>query len=162
MAFSLLHALGIALFGLAWFITDHFKPWANFHAEALALWSLALLAWAQLAQPAAWARQAPRWAVGLLLLALVPWLQWALGIGAYAGDAWVGSLFLCALAVAVSLGYSWGLAPPAMDKLRTAFFSAWRCSSFRLAGSMALYLAYRRSSAPRRVQNSVTRGRASL
>ena len=122
MIFSLLHALGVALFGAAWFITDHFKPWANFHAEALALWSLALLAWAHLAEPAPWARQAPRWAAGLLVLALVPWLQWGLGIGAYAGDAWMGSLFLCVLAVAVSLGYSWGLAPPQMDKLRTAFF----------------------------------------
>jgi hypothetical protein len=40
-----------------------------------------------------------------------------------------------------------------------AFLCAWRCSGLRLAGSMALYLAYRRSSAPRRVQNSVTRGR---
>ena len=122
MAFSLLHAFGIALFGVAWFVTDHFKPWANFHAEALALWSLVLLAWAHLAQPAPWARQTPRWATWLLLLALVPWMQWGLGIGVYAGDAWIGSLFLCALVVSVSLGYSWGQAPPLMDKLRTAFF----------------------------------------
>lgn len=122
MVFSLLYAFGVVLFGVAWFVTDHFRPWLNFHGEALALWGLALLAWAHLAQPEPWARQAPRWAPGLLLLALLPWLQWLLGVGVYAGDAWIGSLFLCALAVAVGLGYSWGQAPPAMDKLRTSFF----------------------------------------
>lgn len=122
MAFSLLHAFGLVLFGAAWFITDHFRPWLNFHGEALALWSLALLAWAHLVHPTPWMRQAPRGAIGLLLLALLPWLQWLLGVGAYAGDAWIGSLFLCALAVAVSLGFSWGNTPPPADKLRTAFF----------------------------------------
>jgi hypothetical protein len=55
-------------------------------------------------------------------LALLPWLQWALGIAAYAGDAWMGSLFICALVVALSLGYSWGLAPAQLDKLQKAFF----------------------------------------
>ena len=122
MVFSLLHALGLALFGLAWFLTDHFRPWSSFQSEAMALWALALLMWAHLAQPAAWARQAPRWASALLALALLPWIQWVLDIGAYTGDAWMGSLFMCALAVAVSLGYSWGRAPVQLDKLQKAFF----------------------------------------
>lgn len=122
MLFSLLHALGLAFFSLAWFITDHFRPWSSFQSEAMALWALALLAWAHVAQPALWARQTSRWAGGLLVLALLPWLQWVLGIGAYAGDAWMGSLFLCALAVAVSLGYSWGVAPVQLEMLQKTFF----------------------------------------
>ena len=51
---------------------------------------------------------------------------------------------------------------PDNTKFRTAFLCAWCCSAFRLLTSMALYLAYKRSFAPRRVQNSVTRGRSAL
>ena len=45
---------------------------------------------------------------------------------------------------------------------RTALLWAWRCSALSVLTSMALYLAYRRSSEPRRVQKAVTRGMASL
>ena len=122
MLFSLLHAFGLVLFGLAWFLTDHFRPWSSFQSEAVALWALALWALAHLAHPSPLARQTPRWTGGVLILALLPWLQWVLGIGTYAGDAWMGSLFLFALVVAVSLGYSWGRASGALEKLQKAFF----------------------------------------
>jgi hypothetical protein len=50
---------------------------------------------------------------------------------------------------------------PDSTKLRMAFLGL-ALFGVQGAGSIALYLAYRRSSAPRRVQNSVTRGKASL
>ena len=102
-----LHALGILAFTLAWLAYDHYRPWVNFHSEALALLGVGWLALSRCFSSHESAAWAPRLAVWIGAVALVPWMQHFLGIGLFAGDALLASLYLCSLAVAVWLGFSY-------------------------------------------------------
>ncbi|WP_265284144.1 PglL family O-oligosaccharyltransferase [Verminephrobacter aporrectodeae] len=131
---SLLHTFGIFVFAGAWLVPDHYSPWASFHAEALALLGISLLAAGKLVSPGMQKGFAiPRLTWGLVILALLPWMQWFVGISLFAGDAVIVSLYLCALAVAVALGYACahdatdtqqGLAPVFLVICFVAFASA--------------------------------------
>src|SRR6218665_1629135 len=74
---------------------------------------------------------------------------------------WSSSAWRCWMQAKRSLAAPVSSAP-ASTKLRMALRWAWLCTGVSDAGSMALYLAYSRSLVPRRVQNSVMRGRAAL
>ena len=121
MPASLLHAFGILVFAWAWLSYDHNRPWLNFHAESLALLGIGLLAASRWVVPGAQRDGGglivPRLAWGLVILATLPWLQWFAGISLFAGDAVIVSLYLCALAVAVALGYAY--ARDAADALQS-------------------------------------------
>jgi len=80
---------------------------------------------------------------------------------AFSLNFWLSSAWRSWISAKRVLAAPCNSAPPS-TKLRIALRCAWRCSVFRVAGSMALYLAYSRSSEPRRVQKAVTRGMASL
>ncbi|MEN9437335.1 MAG: hypothetical protein RIR09_1990 [Pseudomonadota bacterium] len=107
MPIARIQALGALFFSYAWLAYDHYEPWVNFHSEAVSLWGLGLLAVAECLRP----HTSPIWIMPKTLAALVVvvigfiWLQWFLGIGIFAGDALLLSLYLCGLAVAISLGY---------------------------------------------------------
>lgn len=110
MPASLLHAFGILVFAWAWLSYDHNRPWLNFHAESLALLGIGLLAASRAGEGRGTYGQqkgfvAPRLAWGLVILATLPWLQWFAGLSLFSGDAVIVSLYLCALAVAIALGY---------------------------------------------------------
>ncbi|PZP99312.1 MAG: polymerase [Variovorax paradoxus] len=116
-----LSALGLLVFGLSWLAYDHYRPWASFHSEALACAGLLFLFAGQLARPGP--LQVPAIARWLLLAALAPWLWWAVGIGLFAGDALLCSMYLLAVAAAVCVGYRW--AQPASEWLYAlAWFTA--------------------------------------
>ncbi|ABM60472.1 O-antigen polymerase [Verminephrobacter eiseniae EF01-2] len=121
MPASLLHAFGILVFAWAWLSYDHNRPWLNFPAESLALLGIGLLAASRWVVPDAQRDRGglivPRLAWGLVILATLPWLQWFAGISLFAGDAVIVSLYLCALAVAVALGYAY--ARDAADALQS-------------------------------------------
>lgn len=102
-----IQTLGALLFSCAWLAYDHYEPWVNFHSEALSLLGLGLLAVAEcLRRPVSPACKTPRPSIFLIgaVMGFI-WLQWFLGIGIFAGDALLLTLYLCGLAVAISLGY---------------------------------------------------------
>jgi O-antigen ligase len=104
MLSSRLHLLGLLAFILSWLGFDHYRPWVNFHSEAVALIAIGLLAAACLAR---WKRLAfPSLGLWIAATAIVPWIQFATGISLFAGDALLASLYLCGLLVAVIVGYA--------------------------------------------------------
>lgn len=121
MLSSLSHALGILLFACAWLAFDHYRPWVNFHSETLALLGIGLIAASRLLNRRALTN--PRWIWIVLAVAALPWIQWLTGISLFAGDAVVASLYLCAFAVAIAVGYSYARDTP--DRLTPFFFALW-------------------------------------
>jgi len=127
MATPILHAFGILIFVFAWLSFDHYRPWVNFHAEALAFFGIGLLALARLLE----LRHKkdlllPRIAWVVAAVALLPWAQWLFRVSLFAGDALVVSLFLCGFAMAISLGYSYARdAANAQHDLTAIFYSIW-------------------------------------
>lgn len=94
-----------SLLAVSWLIPNHQLPWTAFHHElvvAIALGvMLALLGWQ--------GRQGlriPLFGAVLLLLAAVPWLQFAAGLLPKAGTAFISSAYIAALALAVTMGFS--------------------------------------------------------
>lgn len=128
MLASCFHAFGILGFALAWLSYDHYRPWVNFHAEALALVAVGLLAISTCLRAAssAWRTQVPRIVWWILAVALVPWLQWALGISLFAGDALLASLYVSGLAVAIWVGHSYATSELGQDAaLAPVFYALW-------------------------------------
>lgn len=104
MFVSRFHVLGLALFTLSWLSYDHYKPWVNFHAEALAIAGLFVLVLSQLLRTKG-RLNAPKVSAWIGLLAFWPWVQYLTGISLFAGDALISSLYLCVLAGAVWVGF---------------------------------------------------------
>lgn len=121
MLVSLLHAFGVLLFALAWLAFDHYRPWVNFHSEALALLGIGLLTTSRVISRKKFTT--PRWIWVVMAFAMVPWLQWFTGISLFAGDAVMASLYLCAFAAALALGYSYTRDIP--DGLDSIFVTIW-------------------------------------
>ncbi len=141
MPLSRAHVLGLFFFTLAWLAYDHYRPWVNFHSEMLAFVGLLGLAIGSLR----WSGPAlavPRASVGIALLALVPWLQYATGISLFAGDALICSLYLFGLSVAVFVGYSLGFAStgPALPGLDAWMHALWIAAIVSAAIGLAQWL----------------------
>jgi O-antigen ligase len=95
---------------LCWLGYDHYRPWVNFHSEALACAGVILLVCSQLltfGSPLFWPCIG-RW---ILLASCVPCMFWLLGIGLFVGDAVLASMYLVLLAGAVFTGFNWGRQP---------------------------------------------------
>jgi hypothetical protein len=119
---SLARLFGLVLFAFSWLAYDHYRPWVNFHSEALALVGIGLLMFSQCGDRHKRVLSMPQLALCLLAVALVPWLQFFSGIALFAGDALVSSLYLFALVAAVWLGYSYQLMPPKTTNEMAVFF----------------------------------------
>ncbi|WP_326538072.1 PglL family O-oligosaccharyltransferase [Pseudorhodoferax sp.] len=89
---------------------DHYRPWLNFHAETLACAGVFVLFAGTLLERGP-LRRWPLICVWLLVAALAPWVWWTLGIGLFAGDALIASMYLLVLAAAVVVGYRWAQPP---------------------------------------------------
>jgi len=125
MLTSRLHALGIFAFALAWLAYDHYRPWVNFHSEALALLGIGLLLMSRCLHPRNAMALAPRLVWWVMAVALLPWLQYLLDISLFAGDALVVSLFLCALGASIWLGYGYVAAPDGEAGPAPVFYVFW-------------------------------------
>ena len=99
----ILRVLGIACLALAWLIPNHYPPWGSFYTEscaAIALTFLFLAASIELG-----VQRLPRAFWLIVALAVMPWIQLLTGLLTYVGDAWVASLYLSALAIAIATGW---------------------------------------------------------
>ena len=104
MLVSRLYVLGLLFFTISWLSYDHYRPWVNFHAEALAIAGLSSLVLCLLFR-AGITLKVPTVSKWIALVALVPWLQYFSGISIFAGDALVNGMYLLALACAVWAGF---------------------------------------------------------
>lgn len=119
----------------AWLLPTHFAPWPGFHADLLM--TLALL-------PAAFwivlraKEPLPVHAsfVVALCAASVPALQYAGGIVLYAGDAWIGGIYLFGFALALLVGARFEQQRPGL--LGNALFAAIGAAAL-LSTGLALY-----------------------
>lgn len=87
---------------LSWLLPIHFLPWPSFYQEALAAFSLSLAALA-LAFSKEKLRAHPMFFF-ILLLAVIPVVQYAFGLVHYFGDAFSSTAFLLLLALAFLVG----------------------------------------------------------
>jgi hypothetical protein len=97
----MIYCFGLAAFCIAWLIPGHYFPWTGFQQETAAAVGALLLAVAALASTGMRRLPLPRIAIGVLLLAAVPMLQWAGGQVPYLGDAALSSMYLCAFALTI-------------------------------------------------------------
>lgn len=126
MTASRSHAFGIFCLAFSWLAYDHYRPWVNFHSEALALLGIGLLVASRCLVRNGSVAQAPRIVWWVMAAALLPWFQYAMGISLFAGDALLASLYLSGLGAAVWLGYSYAVAPPEKDTaLTSVFYMLW-------------------------------------
>ncbi len=112
--------MGLFFFTLAWLLPNHYPPWVNFHSEFLAFLGTGLLLVVLLLHKAQVVR-IPKMAGVLIVLAGLPWLQFASGLVFFAGDALISSYYIVGLAVAIVLGYSYSTSVhPTGNSLPTA------------------------------------------
>ena len=120
MLISLIHAFGIIGFTLSWLAYDHYRPWVNFHSEALAFGGLLLMV-VSCVMKEKQRIAGPRLMVVILAVACIPWLQWMTGVNYFGGDALVASLYVLGLAMAIYVGYSAKLNAPTSSNSGSAF-----------------------------------------
>lgn len=119
---SLTHAFGILCFAIAWLAYDHYRPWLNFHSEAMALLGLGLLLISHCLQKHSVTPRAPHSAAWIVLLSLLPWAQYVVGLLPFAGDALVTSLYLLSFSAAIWLGYGYSMSSSNHGKALTPVF----------------------------------------
>lgn len=96
---------GLAVIVFAWLGYDHYRPWINFHSEALSFAGFTLLITAVLSSRLSVC--APKHAaIACSALAVLIWLQYALGLVSFGGDALVSSVFIAGLFVAMTVGFT--------------------------------------------------------
>lgn len=88
---------------VAWLVPNHYPPWTSFYNESLA--AVALLLFAAASGRRLFKSNPPDITWVVWLTAVIPLVQWAAGILDFSGDAWVASLYLSGLAVAIATGY---------------------------------------------------------
>ena len=102
---NILSLLALIAIGVSWLVPNHYLPWLSFYNEICMAAGLALLVAGALARRRVLEWPATAWV--LAAVAAIPWLQWLSGGLLYLGDAWVGSLYVIGLAVAVATGATW-------------------------------------------------------
>jgi O-antigen ligase len=126
MSASLSYSFGIVLFAFSWIAYDHYRPWVNFHSEALALAGIWLLLFSHRANLSNRVTLIPCSALFLLAVAVLPWIQFFSGVALFAGDALVSSMYLFALVAAVWLGYSYQqISPKSTNEIIAFFYVLW-------------------------------------
>lgn len=89
--------------------SNHYFPWPAFYNEApvgIAFLPLAVCCLLVHNRP-----QLPRYIWILVILPLIPVLQWVFGLIHFSGDAWVASLYLLGLVVAYIVGHTFAASP---------------------------------------------------
>jgi O-antigen ligase len=89
---------------ICWLLPNHYFPWLAFHSEAWAgVWGLVLVLWVLLCLPPL--RSWPLPATACLIISIIPWLQYALSLLEISGQAWVSSVYLLSLSLALIVGW---------------------------------------------------------
>lgn len=105
LASALVLVIAALLATFSWLEPNHYDPWTAFQGQlAMAVGGLLFASWlvhrSWLGEPFAM----PALACVFLLAALVPWIQWRLGLVFFMGDAWITSLYLLGFALALTIG----------------------------------------------------------
>lgn len=96
---------------LAWLIPNHTRPWLAFYSDAIAgIVLLAVAMWVLIRSPGK--LELVGFGLFFMLLAAVPWLQFAGGIVYSSGTAWINSLYLIGFALAIIAGWDWEKSTP--------------------------------------------------
>ena len=97
--------LGAIFVAWIWLVPNHQLPWASFHHE---VWTGLVLVLAALLMgwQTKYRFQLPKPALLLLVLALLPFLQWVTGAQPKWGQAVIASAYLLAVSLAIVLGYT--------------------------------------------------------
>ena len=100
---SRLSLFGVVAFCVSWLAYDHYRPWVNFHSEALAVAGCLCLVLSLLTRATA-VTTAPAISGWIMATAALPWIFYISGVGLFAGDALISSMYLSALSAAVWVG----------------------------------------------------------
>lgn len=97
----LLSALALLL---SWILPSHFRPWATAYQELLAAIALVLALWSltsvrnQVKTPVA--------SSFILLIAIIPLVQYLSGTIFFSGDVWFATSYIAALAISITVAYN--------------------------------------------------------
>jgi O-antigen ligase len=119
------------LLAYGWCLPNHYPPWSSFYCEAwAALVLLAVVPWAVVRAPAGF--PSDTFFLSICFAIPIPFIQFAFGQIAFFGHAWIGSLYLIGLLIAIWTGYSWEKVNPGrlIDMLCVALASASLLSVF--------------------------------
>jgi len=97
-------AAGLLAFG--WLLPNHTRPWKSFHSDAWIATVLALIGLVVLVRgrkPVAWNGMA----LMAVLLVPLPFVQYALGILNFAGQAWISTAYIGGFLLALLIGQQW-------------------------------------------------------
>jgi hypothetical protein len=86
----------------AWLVPNHYYPWSSFWSEALTAFAFALLLIPAVARAASPVRL-PLISVAAAGLALVPLIQWQVGLIHFGGDARMAGLYVLGVGLAALL-----------------------------------------------------------
>lgn len=120
------------LLAVAFLLPNHYLPWMGFHGELCAGIAAWLLCWTLTTR--AGGLQLSASAVWVLLVALVPLAQLALGLIGFAGDAWMASLYLFVFAACIAAGFSAGLGRQDQSSHKRELPMIVLCAAFLTAG----------------------------
>ena len=121
------------LLALSFLMPGHYLPWPSFQPQWVSALALLLVA-AGLGLPAASRLHMPGLAWLALLLAAVPWLQFAVGTVVFFSDALLSSLYLLALALAIAAG-------AAPDRAGRSQALLWLLSALLVSAALSVALA---------------------
>lgn len=96
---------------LAWLLPNHYLPWSAFHMDAWAAVVLAAMAAAVLWRTRGQDRLSV-FAIVMLSVTVVPWLQYTFGLIQLPGTAWISFAYLLGFALAILVGQRWDLHSP--------------------------------------------------
>lgn len=102
--------LGVML-AAGWLLPNHYPPWSTFHSSAWVAAGLILVAcWRLSLDAAPVAVSTPT--LFLAVVALIPWLQYSIGLVPLPSAALMGSMYLLGLAASFAFGEHWQRAQP--------------------------------------------------
>lgn len=109
------------LLALAWLLPNHYPPWSTFHTDAWVAVMMAIVCAAVMLRVPSSVPWRPLTML-CLALATVPFLQFSVGLLAFSGQAWLYTLFLLGVVLALLTGAQWEKAAP--GKAADALFLA--------------------------------------
>lgn len=108
--------LALVLIGASYLSADHYRPWVNFHAEAVAIAGAFVGGAALIVQRSSF--YVPRfWLLWVGCAGAVALLQWWVVPGIYLGDIVIALIFFGALTCAVAIGWHVGQSPTPLSGL---------------------------------------------
>lgn len=97
---------GFVLMVVAWLVPDHYLPWLSAYNDSAMALALMFFVVAILREGAV-IKTVPIIFWVVVAIAIIPWLQWAVGQLAFSGDAVIGSVYVLGFAAAVLTGFVW-------------------------------------------------------